>query len=310
MELHVVGGPPGAKLFAAGGELTDQIGQAAVVGVAASFDAQGGDAVAGDDLPLGVKVAGARVEEQVAGKVEAGGALGVDVGEQSPAEFVGSEDVHAVIADVGGCADAVEDAQHTLPHAGWAGGAAQPAGPGAAWRAALHLRGCVSGGGEVEQVCPSGLVELKSARQRVEDCVRGAGEVPPLQARVVVGAHAGEHGDLLSAQPPDAAPAAVERDPRLAGGEPAPAAGEEVADLVPVVHASTVRPGHAARARNTWRSPHPAATRRSGSAPSSCTPARPGDRPERLKLRVSGPRLAAAGGGSAWALNPGIEASK
>ena len=84
---------------------------------------------------------------------------------------------------------------------------------------------------------PLGLVELQGARQRVEDCVRDAGEVPPLQARVVVGAHAGQHGDLLPAQPLDAAPAAVKRDPRLAGGEPVPAAGEEVADLVPVVHA-------------------------------------------------------------------------
>src|SRR6266702_3294214 len=165
VELDVVGGPPGAELFAAGRELTDQAGQAAVVGVAACFDAQGGDAVAGDDVPLGVEVAGTRVEEEVAGKVEAGGALCVDVGEQSPAGPVGGEDVHAVVADVGGGTDAVEDAQHTLPRAGWAGGAARPA------------------------------------------------------------------------QPLDAAPAAVERDPRLAGGEPVPAAGEEVADLVPVVHA-------------------------------------------------------------------------
>jgi hypothetical protein len=39
--------------------------------------------------------------------------LGVPV----TAEPVGGQDVHPVVADVGGGADAVEDAQHTLPHA-------------------------------------------------------------------------------------------------------------------------------------------------------------------------------------------------
>jgi 2,5-diketo-D-gluconate reductase A len=65
---------------------------------------------------LGVEVAGARVEEEVAGQVEAGGALCVDVGEQSPAEPVGGQDVRAVVADVSGGADAVKDAHHALPH--------------------------------------------------------------------------------------------------------------------------------------------------------------------------------------------------
>jgi hypothetical protein len=42
VEFHVVGGPPGAELFAAGREFTDQAGQAAVIGGAVGFDAQGG----------------------------------------------------------------------------------------------------------------------------------------------------------------------------------------------------------------------------------------------------------------------------
>lgn len=62
VELDVVGGPPGAEPFAAGRELTDQAGQAAIVGIAACFDAQGDDGVAGDDVPLGVEVEGTRVE--------------------------------------------------------------------------------------------------------------------------------------------------------------------------------------------------------------------------------------------------------
>lgn len=53
VKLDVVGGPPGAEFFAAGRELTDQVGQAAVVGVAACLDAQCGDGVAGDTVPLG-----------------------------------------------------------------------------------------------------------------------------------------------------------------------------------------------------------------------------------------------------------------
>jgi hypothetical protein len=169
VELDVVGGPPGAELSAAGRELTDQAGQAAVVGVAACFDAQGGDGVAGDEVPLGVEVAGTRVEEEVAGKVEAGGALCVDVGEQSPAEPVGGKDVHPVVADIGGSADAVKDAQQTLPHARWARGAARPGGPGPARRTAPRLAGCAGGGSEIEQMRPLGLVELQGARQRVED---------------------------------------------------------------------------------------------------------------------------------------------
>lgn len=87
---------------------------------------------------------------------------------------------------------------------------------------------------------PFGVVELQGAGQRLEDGLRDPGEVAPFQAGVVVGAHPGEHGDLLAAQPLDAAPAAVERDPGLRGGQPFPAGGEEVADLIGVVHALTM----------------------------------------------------------------------
>ena len=37
VEPHIVGGPPAAELFASGGQLPDEVGQSAVVGVAARF---------------------------------------------------------------------------------------------------------------------------------------------------------------------------------------------------------------------------------------------------------------------------------
>ena len=52
VEPDAVAGPPGAELVAAGGELADEVGQAAVVGVAAGFDAERGDDVLGDRRPV------------------------------------------------------------------------------------------------------------------------------------------------------------------------------------------------------------------------------------------------------------------
>src|SRR6266542_2992330 len=63
-----------------------------------------------------------------------------------------------------------------------------------------------------------------------------AGQVAAFEAGVVVGAHPGEHRDLFATQSFDPPLAAEERNPGLFGGEPFPAGGEEVADLVPVVH--------------------------------------------------------------------------
>ena len=57
VELDVVGGPADAELVAAGGELADEVGQAAVVGVAAGFGAQDGDGVVGDGVPVDEELA-------------------------------------------------------------------------------------------------------------------------------------------------------------------------------------------------------------------------------------------------------------
>ena len=66
-------------------------------------------------------------------------------------------------------------------------------------RGAALAAACVGGAGEVEQVGAFGLVELQRARQRLEYRLGHPGEVPALQPGVVVGAHAGEQGDLFAA---------------------------------------------------------------------------------------------------------------
>jgi hypothetical protein len=53
--------------------------------------------------------------------------------------------------------------------------------------------------GQVEQVGAFGLVELEGACEGLQHGLGHAGEVPALESGVVVGADAGEQGDLLAA---------------------------------------------------------------------------------------------------------------
>ena len=71
--------------------------------------------------------------------------------------------------------------------------------------------------------------------------------IPPLQAGVVVDADPGQERDFLAAQPGDTPVAAVGGQARLLRGDPGPPGDQEVADLVPVVHAynRTFRPRRA-----------------------------------------------------------------
>jgi hypothetical protein len=64
-----VRGPTDAELVAAGGQLTDEVGEPAVVGIAAGLGAQVRDELGGDAVPVGVEVGGARVEEGEPGAV-------------------------------------------------------------------------------------------------------------------------------------------------------------------------------------------------------------------------------------------------
>jgi hypothetical protein len=69
VDLDVVGGPSSPELVAAGGQLTDQVGEAPVVGVAAGLGAQDGDRVVGGLVPVAEELGGVRVEEDEAGVV-------------------------------------------------------------------------------------------------------------------------------------------------------------------------------------------------------------------------------------------------
>ena len=73
----------------------------------------------------------------------------------------------------------------------------------AAWRGRRRARrgGRLRGAGEVEQVRALGLVELQRAGERLEHALGDAAHVAALEARVVRDADAGEHRDLLAAQP-------------------------------------------------------------------------------------------------------------
>ena len=59
----VVGGPERPEQLAARRQLTDEVGELAVVRVAAGFRAQDGDDVVRDAVPVDVEGGGARVEE-------------------------------------------------------------------------------------------------------------------------------------------------------------------------------------------------------------------------------------------------------
>ena len=72
---------------------------------------------------------------------------------------------------------------------------------------------------EVEQVRRLGLVELQGAGERVEHAVGDAGQIAPLESRVVVDADAGEQRHLFSAEPRNAAVATVCGQAGLVGGD-------------------------------------------------------------------------------------------
>ena len=89
----------------------------------------------------------------------------------------------------------------------------------------------VGGPGEVREVVALRLVELERVGDRLEDAVRDAARVAPLQARVVLDADAGEQRHLLAAEAGDPSLAAERRQPGALGRQLRAAGGEELADL-------------------------------------------------------------------------------
>lgn len=110
----------------------------------------------------------------------------------------------------------------------WAGRSALADAPLARWRDGRTPRGPARPGR-----CALGLVEPEGVGQGVQHLLGDAGEVAALQARVVVGADAGEQRDLLAAQPRDPSVAAPRGQAGLLGGDPGAPGDQEVAGPPP-----------------------------------------------------------------------------
>ena len=110
VEAHVVRRPADAELVAARRQLADEVGELAVVGVAACLGAQVSDELGGDVLPLGIEVRGDGIQEREACAV--GGLLAAVEHRrvQRAPERVGAEVVQAGVADGRRRGDLVEDA--------------------------------------------------------------------------------------------------------------------------------------------------------------------------------------------------------
>ena len=89
---------------------------------------------------------------------------------------------------------------------------------------------------EVEQVRTLGLIELESAAHAIEHVIGDAARVAALEPRVVLGADAGEQGDLLAPKACDPAMSTVGRQARALGRELRPPRGQKFADLFWVTH--------------------------------------------------------------------------
>jgi hypothetical protein len=212
------------ELFAAGGQLPDQVGQVAVVGVAAGFGPQQGDGVVGGLVVVAEELGRLRVEENEPGGVGRSSGVGVDRCVQRCPEIVGGQNVESAVEHEGWCAGhGVEDALDVGP---------DPPTGGAAPRRA----GAAGGAEQVFQVCSLRLVELQGVREAVDHAVGDAGGIAALELGHVLRGDPGQAGDLGAAQPRDpAAVSAVHRQAGLLGSDACPAGGEELADLGPDV---------------------------------------------------------------------------
>jgi hypothetical protein len=101
----------------------------------------------------------------------------------------------------------------------------------------------VGGVRQVQQVGALGVIELQHAGDCFEDGRGDAGEIASLEFGVVLDAHVGQRSDLTAAQPGHT-PSGSCRQSCLLGADLRSPRGEELADLLTVVHAfdGTTRP--------------------------------------------------------------------
>jgi hypothetical protein len=234
---HVVRRPAGAEFLAAGGQLPDQVLKPPVMRVAAGLGAKVGHQVVGRTLPVGKELACAGAEEHEPGDVGRPDRVDEQLGVQGVAEPVGGQDVPAAVAHIRRrISDRVQDALHAR---------SDPLGRTATWAP----RRRVGRPGQVEQVAPLGLVQLQGLSEGVQHALGDPAQVAPLQAGVVVDAHPGQQRDLLPAEARHAPVGAVDGQAGLLRSDPGPPGGQELTDLVAVVHDHRcyVPPSHGGR---------------------------------------------------------------
>ncbi len=96
-------------------------------------------------------------------------------------------------------------------------------------------------GQEIGEVLALGGIELKGAGQGLQDLGGGVLRPALFQPGVVLGAHPGQAGRLITAQTGHPADPAVGGQPRLVGGDPGPAGAQEIGELATtVIHPSSV----------------------------------------------------------------------
>jgi MFS transporter, DHA2 family, methylenomycin A resistance protein len=215
-------------------ELTDEVAELPVEGVAPGFDPQRSHGVVSDSVPVQIQILGAAVEKHEPRQVQRQGLRRYDARIQGEALLVGGQDVEAAIAQVRRRRKGIEDSVDTRPHCAAAGP------PGRPCRGARRSR-------EVEEVLPLGVVKVEGAGKGLEHRLGNTGEVPALQARVVLDAHSGELSHLGPAQAGHPSLLPVRGQARRLGGDPGTAGGQELADLGAVVHGSTVERDRRAR---------------------------------------------------------------
>jgi hypothetical protein len=88
VQPHVVGGPSGAELLAARGQLPDEVSQGLVERVAAGLSAQDPDGVVRGALPVDPEVLGRRIEEREPGVVRGAHRVAVERAVERTAEAV------------------------------------------------------------------------------------------------------------------------------------------------------------------------------------------------------------------------------
>jgi hypothetical protein len=201
------------------------------VGVAAGLGAHDADAHLGEQLPVGVEVAGGGVEELEAGQVRSATAVADHRRVEGAPEGIGGQQVLVWVADEGHpLGDGLECPAQAQPRR-VLGGSTPP-------RAA---RGgdAVGRARQVEEVGAFGLVELQCPGQRLEDPGGCAGDLAALEAGVVLHAETGLRRDLAATQPGHT-PAAGGRETDLVRRDASTTGGEELthfpAQVLAVVH--------------------------------------------------------------------------